>query len=191
MQWLSLFIATRSGNAGSIHVTGAPAIAMKGDPFSAATFQLMVHMTEHNEVGSSLLLHAVESKGEIAITPVDMRLLPITPARTVCIRSKPCGPAVRKHNERPISWCQSGCRHDAIGRILLSDRSKHSLNSLREVKTTSRTARPGTDHGKLRLFPLAQPPRAVPITQHRHLLLKQRAASVTPPVVISQENGHR
>ena len=115
MQRFPVFIASRAGNTDGIHITGAPAITMKRDPLAATPFQLMVHVAEHHQVSPSLLLHAIERKGQITITPVDMRLLPIPTAGTVRIRSQPCGSAMGQHNERPIGWRLRCGTHDAIG----------------------------------------------------------------------------
>ena len=63
MQRFPVLIASRAGNTGGIHVTGAPAIAVKRHPLAATPFQLMVHVAEHHQVSPSLLLHAIERKG--------------------------------------------------------------------------------------------------------------------------------
>ena len=115
MQWLPVVIASRAGNTGGIHITRAPAITMKCDSFAAAPFELMVHVSEHNQVSPSARLHAIECQGEIAITPIDMRMLPIPTAGTLRIGSKTCRSAMGQHNERPIGRCERSGRHDAIG----------------------------------------------------------------------------
>ena len=115
MQRFPVLIAPRAGNTGGIHVTGAPAIAVKRHPLSATPFQLMVHVAEHHQVSPSLLLHAIERKGQITIPPVNMRLLPIPTAGTIRIGPQPCGSAMGQHNERPIGWRLRCGRHDAIG----------------------------------------------------------------------------
>ena len=59
------------------------------------------------------------------------------------------------------------------------------------MKTATGTAGAGTDDSQLGVFPLAQTPGTVPLTQHRDLLLQQRTASVSTAVVVSQKHGNR
>ena len=78
-----------------------------------------------------------------------------------------------------------------VSRLSFRDWPENRLHGLREVKPSSCTAWPGTDHRQLRLTPCAQSPRTVTFPQQRNLLLKQAAASVASTVMISKQDGHR
>ncbi len=77
-----------------------------------------------------------------------------------------------------------------VSRLSFRDWSENRLHGLREVKPSSCTAGPGSDHRKFRLTPSTQSPGTVSFSQHCHLLLKQDAAFVTSPVMISKQDGH-
>ena len=81
--------------------------------------------------------------------------------------------------------------NNPISRLRFCDGAENRLHRLRQVKSTSGTARPCTDHRKRRLGPLTQFPWTVALSQHRDLLLKQLTASVASTVMISKQDGHR
>ena len=83
MQRLPGLIQTNPWHACSIHEAGASAVPVKSNPFSASSLELMVHVAKHHKVCWAGLLHAIQSQGQIPITPVDMRLLPVATAGTV------------------------------------------------------------------------------------------------------------
>ena len=151
----------------------------------------MVHVAKHHKVSRTCSLHAIQSHRQIPIAPVDMGLLPITTAEAVRSRPQPRRTGMGQHDQRPMLGSLLGRIDDPVGRLLFSDWPEHRLHSLRQVKSTSCTARPGTNHRQRRLAPCSQLPWTVPVSQHRDLPLQQISASVTSTVMISKQDRHR
>ena len=83
MQRSSGIVQTDSWHAGCVNKTGTAPVSVEGNPLTVSTFQLMVHMPKHHEIGRTTLLHTIQSDGQIPVAPIDMRLFPITATGTV------------------------------------------------------------------------------------------------------------
>ena len=164
---------------------------MERDALAVLSLQLMVHVPKHHKISCTGLLHAIKGDGQIPVPPVDMRLFPVTAAGAVWRGSQPGGTGMSQHHQRPVIRSLPCSINNPVSRLGFRDGSENRLHGLREVKTSSCTAGPGTDHRQLRLTPCAQSPRTVTFPQQRNLLLKQAAASVASTVMISKQDGHR
>ena len=163
---------------------------MERDPLAVLSLQLMVHVPKHHKISCTGLLHAIKGDGQIPVPPVDMRLFPVTAAGAVWRGSQPGGTGMSQHHQRPVIRSLPCSINNPVSRLGFGDGSENRLHGLREVKTSSCTAGPGSDHRKFRLTPSTQSPGTVSFSQHCHLLLKQDAAFVTSPVMISKQDGH-
>ena len=66
---------------------------------TGAALEGMVHVAKDHQICRSALGHALQGEGQILISPVNRRCLPITPARTGGIGSQPGGTAVGHHDQ--------------------------------------------------------------------------------------------
>ena len=96
-----------------------------------------------------------------------------------------------QHDQRPMLWSLLGRIDDPVRRLCFCDWPEHRLHRLRQVKSTSGAAWPGTNHRERRLAPCSQLPWTVTVSQHRDLPLQQISASVASTVMISKQDRHR
>ena len=95
-------ITTAAGYAGSIEIRRATAISHQALTQAGASFELVMHVAEHHQIGNAMASDAIEGQGQILIAPVQRRGLPVTAAGTGAIRTETGGSAVGHHHQRLI-----------------------------------------------------------------------------------------
>ena len=183
-----LAIQTAAGNAGCIHECRAVTILEKAAPQTMAALEQMMHMSKNNQIRSALAGHRIKGQGQITVSPVDGRSLPVPAARTGGVRSKPCWTAVRQNDEGLILWDLLRCGDDASSRFLKSDRTKHRLHGFGEMKSATGAAGARSHNRKRWIGPGQSRPAAVAASKQGQLLSKQVSTAIPAPIMVPEDH---
>ena len=92
-------IHSAAGDTGSIQKRRAVTILKQAATQTIAALELMVHVTEDNQIRAPFSGHPVEGQRQITISPVDGRTFPVPTAGTVGIRPKSSRTTVSEHDQ--------------------------------------------------------------------------------------------
>ena len=133
-------IATAAGDAGGIEIRRATAITQQALAQTGASFELVMHVAEHHQIGNTVASDAIDGQGQILIAPVQSWDFPVTTAGAGGIRAETGGSAVGHHHQGLIRrHLGSSCRN-ALRRFLQRHGAVNGLNGFRQLEPATGTA---------------------------------------------------
>ena len=96
-----------------------------------------MHVAKNHKICGSTATQVLNSDGKIAITPINVGMLPIPPTDAGRIRSKTRRTAMGEKHEWPLRGSVGRRLNDTVNRFLFSYRAENTLHRFREMKTTS------------------------------------------------------
>ena len=111
----ALLVVAVAGNEGGIEIGGAGAITAKAEPLPLASLELVMHVAEHHQRQRALPANAIDRQGQILITPVAGRCLPVAAAGIVRGAAEAAGPAMGEQDQRQGRIRRQGRRRRLTG----------------------------------------------------------------------------
>ena len=181
-------IATAAGDAGGIEIRRATAVTDQALTQTGASFELVMHVAEHHQIGNAVASDAIDGQGQILIAPVKSWGFPVTTAWTGGIRAETGGAAVGHHHQGLIRRHLSSSCRNALRRFLQRHGAVNGLNGFRQLEPATGTAG-SPPHDRQRQGVETKPlPGAVNTIQQSELLAQHTTAAVSSTIVIAQDH---
>ena len=184
-----VLILPMAGDASGIEIGGAAAVSEEGDALPPLAAQGVMHVAEHNQGHGAPGTDALQSQGEIMVSPVAGLPLPVAAAGVTGLAPQARGPAMGQEHEGEGRIGGQGGSLDTSGRIVQIHRAEHGRGGLGKMVPPPGGGWASTHHRQTGGCEGAQGPAAVEIPEQVELVTQTAATGIPAGVMVAQHTG--